>query len=49
LQDAYNSIQQYLSDNKLKAKTPSIEQYIVGPANEKDTAKWITKIVFLVE
>ena len=49
LQDAYNSIEQYLSDNKLKAKTPSIEQYVTGPANEKDTAKWITKIVFLVE
>jgi len=49
LPDAYNSIRQYLSDNKLKAKTPSIEQYFAGPANEKDTAKWITKIVFLVE
>jgi effector-binding domain-containing protein len=47
--DAYNSIRQYLSDNKLKAKTPSIEQYFAGPSNEKDTAKWITKIVFLVE
>ena len=49
LPDAYNSIRQYLSDNKLKAKTPSIEQYFTGPANEKDTAKWLTKIVFLVE
>jgi effector-binding domain-containing protein len=49
LPDAYNSIRQYLSDNKLKAKTPSIEQYFAGPANEKDTTKWITKIVFLVD
>jgi effector-binding domain-containing protein len=49
LPDAYNSIHQYLSDNKLKAKIPSIEQYISGPANEKDTSKWLTKIVFLVE
>ena len=47
--DAYNSIRQYLSENNLKAKTPSIEQYISGPSNEKDTAKWLTKIVFLVE
>ena len=49
LSDAYNSIHQYLSENNLKAKIPSIEQYIAGPANEKDTAKWLTKIVFLVE
>lgn len=49
LPDAYNSIRQYLSENKLKAKIPSIEQYISGPSNEKDTTKWLTKIVFLVE
>ena len=49
LKEAWNSIRQYLSDNKLKKKTPSIEQYISGPTNEKDTAKWLTKIVFLVE
>jgi effector-binding domain-containing protein len=49
LPDAYNSIRQYLSENKLKEKTPSIEQYISGPSNEKDTSKWLTKIVFLVE
>jgi effector-binding domain-containing protein len=49
ISDAYSSIRQYLSENKLKKKTPSIEQYISGPSNEKDTAKWLTKIVFLVE
>jgi effector-binding domain-containing protein len=49
ISDAYNSIEQYISANKLKEKTPSIEQYISGPMNEKDTAKWLTKIVFLVE
>jgi effector-binding domain-containing protein len=47
--DAYNSIRQYLSENKLKEKIPSIEQYITGPVNEKDSSKWLTKIVFLVE
>jgi len=49
ISDAYNSIRQYLSKNRLKEKIPSIEQYTAGPANEKDTAKWLTKIVFLVE
>ena len=49
LPGAYNSIRKYLTDNKLKEKIPSIEQYITGPTNEKDTAKWLTRIVFLVE
>ena len=49
LPDAYTSIRQYLSNNKLKEKIPSIEQYFAGPTNEKDTSKWLTKIVFLVE
>ncbi|MGB3004985.1 MAG: GyrI-like domain-containing protein, partial [Chitinophagaceae bacterium] len=47
--EAYNSIDKYLADNKLKQKTPVIEQYITDPLMEKDTAKWLTKIVFLVE
>jgi effector-binding domain-containing protein/uncharacterized protein YndB with AHSA1/START domain len=47
--DAYSSIDKYLAENKLKQKTPVIEQYITDPANEKDTTKWLTKIVFLVE
>jgi effector-binding domain-containing protein len=38
-----------MTEKNLKQKTPIIEQYISGPANEKDTAKWLTKIVFLVE
>lgn len=46
---AYTSIDNYLSANKLKQKAPVIEQYITGPATEKDTSKWLTKIVFPVE
>jgi effector-binding domain-containing protein len=49
ISDAYSSIRQYLFENKLKEKIPSIEQYISGPSNEKDPSKWLTKIVFLVE
>ncbi len=47
--DAYNGINKYLVANTLKQKTPSLEQYISGPQNEKDTTKWLTKIIFLVE
>ena len=48
-EDAYKSIDKYLADNKLKQKFPVIEQYITDPATEKDTANWLTKIIFLVE
>jgi effector-binding domain-containing protein len=47
--EAYASIRKYLSENSLKQKLPVIEQYMIGPAMEKDTAKWLTRIVFLVE
>lgn len=47
--EAYVSIDKYLAANNLKQKTPVIEQYITDPKVEKDTAKWLTKIIFLVE
>ncbi len=49
LADAHGSLDKYLAENKLKQKSPVIEQYIYGPVNEKDTAKWLTRIVYLVE
>lgn len=45
----YASLKKYMADNKLKENSPSIEQYLIGPANEKDTAKWLTKVLYLVE
>jgi effector-binding domain-containing protein len=47
--EAYRSIDKYLLANNLKQKVPVIEQYITDPAIEKDTSKWLTKIIFLVE
>lgn len=47
--DAHNSLDRYIADKKLTQKFPVIEQYISGPFNEKDTAKWLTKVVYLVE
>jgi len=49
LKGAYASIDAYLKENKLEQKAPSIEQYITGPSSEKDSSKWVTKIVFLIE
>jgi len=47
--NAFGRIYAYLDKHKLKQKFPVIQQYITGPASEKDTTKWLTKIVFLVE
>jgi effector-binding domain-containing protein len=49
LPDAYSSIRKYIADNKLEEISPSIEQYIIDPSGEKDTTKWLTKVVFLVK
>ena len=49
IEAAHNSLDKYLAEKKWTAKSPVIEQYISGPANEKDTAKWLTKIVYLVD
>lgn len=47
--EAHYSLDKYLAENKLTQKAPVIEQYISGPASEKDTSKWLTKVVYLVE
>lgn len=49
VKDAYNSLDNYFKENKLKQKMPMIEQYFSGPQTEKDTLKWLTKIVYLAE
>lgn len=47
--EAHSGLDRYIAEKKLIQKSPVIEQYIKGPANEKDTAKWLTKVVYLVE
>lgn len=49
LVDVHNNIDEYLKKNKLKQKSPVIEQYFSGPVSENDTSKWLTKIVYPVE
>ncbi|HUM97129.1 MAG TPA: GyrI-like domain-containing protein [Chitinophagaceae bacterium] len=49
LPDVYASLRKYINENDLKEKSPAIEQYFSGPVNEKDTSKWLTKVVLLVE
>lgn len=49
LPDAYASIRKYIAEKKLEELSPMIEQYIIDPSKEKDTTKWLTKVVFLVK
>jgi effector-binding domain-containing protein len=49
LSDAHDGIRKYLIEKKLKQKPPAIEQYLTDPGLEKDTAKWLTKVIYLVE
>jgi len=49
MMNAYKRLDQYFLDNGLTKKMPAIEQYISGPFSEKDTVKWLTKIVYLAE
>ncbi|MBI3138365.1 MAG: SRPBCC family protein [Sphingobacteriales bacterium] len=46
---AWSSIRQYITAHNLKEKTPAIEQYLTDPRAEKDTAKWQTRVIMLVE
>jgi len=49
IMDAYSSLNKYISENKLRTKPPAIELYNVGPANETDSTKWRTRIIYIVE
>jgi effector-binding domain-containing protein len=49
LKDAYAFIEEYIRKNDLKKKQPMIEQYITDPALERDSTKWLTKVIYLVE
>ncbi|MBI5370799.1 MAG: GyrI-like domain-containing protein [Sphingobacteriales bacterium] len=48
-QVAWNSLRQYITAHNLEEKAPAIEQYITDPRAEKDTAKWQTRVIMLVE
>jgi effector-binding domain-containing protein len=48
-QDAYLSMDKYIAEKGLKKKLPTIEQYLNDPQVETDTAKWHTRIIYMVE
>lgn len=45
---AHLAMNKYIEDNGIDFKGPVIEEYVTDPGNEPDTAKWNTKIYYLV-
>jgi effector-binding domain-containing protein len=49
MEPAYEAMKKYIADNSMEKAGPSWEEYITDPMNEKDTAKWLTKIYIPVK
>ena len=47
--DAHMAISKYMSQKKYTLVPPVIEEYVINPMTEKDTAKWLTKIFYVVK
>jgi effector-binding domain-containing protein len=46
---AHDAIGEYIKKKNYKWVAPVIEEYVTDPGNEKDTAKWLTRISYFVE
>ncbi len=46
---AHEAIGEYIKANGLTEKAPVIEEYVTDPGSEKDSTKWLTKIIYLIE
>lgn len=47
--NAHYALDLYLEQHRLTRKLPVIEQYVVGPSQEKDSSKWLTKIYYYAD
>lgn len=46
--EAHFAMDDYMAEKKLRNIPPVIEEYVSGPADEPDTLKWLTKIIYFV-
>lgn len=46
--DAHSALTDYMTEKKLQLVPPFMEEYVTDPAQEPDTAKWLTKIIYFV-
>jgi effector-binding domain-containing protein len=47
--EAHQAIDAYLEKYGLTQVAPAIEEYVVGPTDETDSSKWLTRIYYLFE
>lgn len=47
--DAHVAMGNYIKENKLESMPPVMEEYLIGPGAEKDSTKWMTRIIYLVK
>lgn len=47
--EAHAAMDVYMKEKKLQSMLPVIEEYVTDPATEKDTAKWLTRVIYFVE
>lgn len=46
--EAHAAMDDYLRSKSLTSQPPAIEEYVTDPMVEKDTTKWLTKIIYFV-
>ncbi len=49
ISNAHQAMDEYMLAKNLKNKLPVIEQYITDPMAEKDTSKWLTKVIYYIQ
>lgn len=47
--NAHMAMDDYMKEKNLKNRIPVVEQYITDPMAEKDTSKWLTKVIYYFE
>jgi effector-binding domain-containing protein len=47
--NAYKALDNYVRNKKLRTQKPVIEEYIIGPKQQRDSSKWFTKIWYLLD
>ncbi len=46
---AHEALDKYMAEHKLALMPPAIEEYMNDPMVEKDTAKWLTRVIYFVK
>ncbi len=49
MKNAYSALDNFVKNKKLKTVKPVIEEYMIGPKQQRDSTKWHTKIWYLLQ